>query len=98
MISDAPDGAVVDVKVIPRAGTTTVSGTRDNAILVRLAAAPVDGAANAELIAFLAKLLDVPRRHVVLMSGEKSRSKRVKVLGLSAAALRRRLDASFDAG
>lgn len=93
MITDAPDGAVIDIKVIPRAGRTMVAGTRDNALLVRLAAAPVDGAANAELIALLAEVLNVPRRNIAVIAGEKSRTKKVKVLGVSAAAVRTRLQA-----
>lgn len=67
---------------------------RDGSYLIRLAAAPVDGAANAELIAFLASLLDLPKRQVAIVSGEKSRSKRVKVKGLAAAAIHQRLAAS----
>jgi uncharacterized protein (TIGR00251 family) len=97
VISDAPDGAVVDIKVIPRAGSTTLAGTRDGAVLIRLAAAPVDGAANAELIALLARVLAIPKRRIAVISGEKTRSKRVKVLGVSAAMFRERLNLSPDA-
>jgi uncharacterized protein (TIGR00251 family) len=85
------EGTVLDVKVIPRAGRTALAGTRDGSYLIRLAAAPVDGAANAELIAFLAELLDLPKRQIAIISGEKSRSKRVKVKGLAAAVIRERL-------
>jgi uncharacterized protein (TIGR00251 family) len=91
VIHDAPDGAILDVKVIPRAGKTALAGTRDNALLIRLAAAPVGGAANDELISLLSGTLDLPKRHIVLLSGEKSRSKRVKVIGLSKALVRERL-------
>jgi uncharacterized protein (TIGR00251 family) len=49
---------------------------------VRLAAAPVDGAANDELIALLAKALKIPKRDIHIVSGERSRSKRVRVAGL----------------
>lgn len=91
MIADAPDGAILTVKVVPRAGRTQWAGTRDGALLVRLAAAPVDGAANAALIAFIAGTLDLPRNRVVLIAGETSRTKRVKVIGLSAAAIAARL-------
>ena len=66
VIADAPDGAILDIKVIPRAGRTALAGTRDGALLVRLAAAPVDGAANAALIDFLADAFDVPRNRLVL--------------------------------
>ena len=92
MIADAPDGAILTIKVIPRAGRTALAGTRDGALLVRLAAAPVDGAANAALIAFLADTLDVPRNRIDLIAGDKTRAKRVKVIGLSAAAIRARLE------
>jgi uncharacterized protein len=91
VIADAPDGAILTVKVIPRAGRTQLAGTRDGALLVRLAAAPVDGAANAALIACLASTLDLPRSRIVLIAGETSRTKRVKVIGLSAAAVAERL-------
>ena len=71
------------VRVVPRASKAGVAGTRDHAILVRLGAAPVDGAANAELIATLARALDVPRRALTIISGTNSRNKRVRVEGLS---------------
>ena len=85
---------IFDVRVIPRAGQTKLAGTRDGAYLIRLAAAPVDGAANAELIAFLARLLAVPKHQIAVIGGEKSRSKRVKVKGLAAAVVVERLATS----
>lgn len=71
------------VRVIPRASKAGVAGTRDNAILVKLGAAPVEGAANAELIDTLARALGVPRRAITITAGASSRSKRVRVEGLS---------------
>jgi uncharacterized protein (TIGR00251 family) len=85
------DGVVLDIKVIPRAGRTRLAGTREGALLIRLAAAPVDGAANAELIAFLSRLLDIPKRQITLVSGDKSRQKRVKISGMTADVVQRRL-------
>jgi uncharacterized protein YggU (UPF0235/DUF167 family) len=93
MIFDVPGGATIDVKVIPRAGRSCVAGTRGSALLVRLSAAPVDGAANAELIALLARLLDLPKHRLTVLAGEKRRSKRVKVTGLAADQVRARFDA-----
>ena len=75
---------VVDIKVIPRAGRTSLAGMRDGAVLIRLAAAPVDGAANSELIDFVANLFDVPKHNVTIISGEKSRLKRVRIDGVTA--------------
>jgi uncharacterized protein len=74
--------------VIPRAPLTRVDGMRGGAILVRLAAAPVDGAANDALVAFLAGALGLPRRNIRIVSGETSRDKRVRIDGLAAAAAR----------
>lgn len=84
VITEVDGGVVIDVRVVPRAGRSGIAGIRDGAVLVRLAAAPVDGAANAELVAVLAAALAVPRRHVVIVSGERARQKRVRVVGLTA--------------
>jgi uncharacterized protein (TIGR00251 family) len=92
MIVDRPDGATLAVTVVPRAPRTEIAGTRDGALLVRLAAAPVEGAANAELLAFLARALEVPKQRLVLVAGDKHRSKRVHVRGVAAAMLRLRLN------
>ena len=73
------------MRVIPRAGRSGVAGLRDGAVLMRLAAPPVDGAANDELISVLSKALDVPRRDIVIVSGERSRLKRVRVAGMDRA-------------
>jgi uncharacterized protein (TIGR00251 family) len=83
--------ARLDIRVIPRAPRTRVDGRRGGAILIRLAAPPVDGAANAALIAFLATALDLPRRNIRIVSGETSRDKRVSIQGLDEATARTRL-------
>lgn len=72
----------LEIRVIPRAGRSGFAGLRDGALVVKLAAAPVDGAANDELIALFAKTLRVPKRDVQIVSGEQSRSKRVRVAGM----------------
>lgn len=56
---------------------------RDGAVLVRLSAAPVDGAANAELVAAIAGALGLPRRAVTIVSGDRARRKRVRVEGMT---------------
>ena len=87
MLSERADGVIITVRVTPRAGKSGIAGTRDGALLVRLNAAPLDGAANAELIEVIADALGVPRRSVTIMSGEKSRRKTLLVTGTSAAAV-----------
>jgi hypothetical protein len=83
--------ATLLVRVIPRSGRTAVDGRRGEALLVRLAAAPVDGAANDALIRFLADLFGRPRRDIAIVAGEKSRDKQVRINGLTDDQLARRL-------
>jgi len=77
--------------VFARARKTELAGTRDDALLVRLNAPPVDGAANAELVSFMASLLHVPRGAITILSGERSRHKRLKIAHLDAATAEARL-------
>lgn len=77
--------------MIPRAKRTAVDGERGGAILIRLAAPPVDGAANAALVEFLSDALALPRRQITIVSGEKSRDKRVRIVGLDEPSIRARL-------
>ena len=72
----------LEVRVAPRAGRSGFAGLRDGALLVRLASAPVDGAANDELIALIAKALRIPKRDITIVSGERSRSKRIRIAGI----------------
>jgi uncharacterized protein (TIGR00251 family) len=91
VIQPTPDGVVIRIRVIPRAGKSGVSGTRSDALLVRLNAPPVAGAANAELIDVIANALTVPTRAVSIVAGDRSRQKRVRVDGNDIATARERL-------
>ena len=81
----------IDVRVIPRARKTALGGLRDGAYLVRLAAPPVDGAANDALISFLSNHLKLPRRAIRIVSGERGRRKRIELEGLTAYEVQKRL-------
>ena len=81
VIERTADGAAFNVRVIPRARRSGLAGTRGDALLVRLQSPPVDGAANDELIEVLARALQVPKRAVSIVAGDRSRQKRVKVRG-----------------
>jgi uncharacterized protein (TIGR00251 family) len=83
MLSAANGGVLITVRVIPRAARSGIAGVRDGALLIRLNAAPVDGAANAELIEVIAKAVGVPKRAVSIAAGEKSRRKTIQVMGVS---------------
>lgn len=75
------------VHVQPRASKTEIVGVHGTALKVRLHAPPVDGAANEELITFLAGALGISRRAVRIVSGQSSRGKTVEVEGVSTASV-----------
>jgi uncharacterized protein len=85
----------VRVRILARArargGPVGLHSVREGALVVRLAAAPVDGAANAELLETIADALGVPRRDVVLVRGNASREKTLDIGGLRAHEIRSRL-------
>jgi uncharacterized protein (TIGR00251 family) len=90
------DGAIrFEVHAKPRAKKSRLVGERGDALEIALAAPPVDGAANEELVRFVARLLGVPRRQVTLVRGETSREKLVAVSGLSLAELTALLQAAL---
>lgn len=72
------------VRVQPRASRSEVAGELDGALKVRLAAPPVDGEANEELVRFLAKLFAVSRQRVSIFSGLTSKNKLIRVEGVTA--------------
>jgi uncharacterized protein (TIGR00251 family) len=82
----AGDDVVLSLHIQPGAKRTEVAGVHGEALKVRLGAPPVDGKANEALIAFLAERLGVPKARVILEAGQTSRSKRVRVVGVSAEA------------
>ena len=63
-----------------------IVGEHDGQLKIQLAAPPVDGEANAELIRFVAKKFGIPARQVELVAGDASRRKRLRIHGLDAAA------------
>jgi uncharacterized protein (TIGR00251 family) len=67
----------VNIKAVPGASKTEFAGIQTGRLRVRIAAAPEDGKANAELVSFFAKALGCPRRDVQIISGEKSRLKTI---------------------
>ncbi len=81
----------VQIKVTPRSSRDQVLGEHDGAIAIKLKAPPVDGQANAALIAFIAKKLGISRSLVTLIRGQTCRSKSIEVEGWSAALVRRAL-------
>ena len=87
-IREVPGGVEVDVSVVPRASRSRVIGTLGDRIKVQLAAPPVDGAANEELVELFAELLEVPRRSIAIVRGQTSRRKTVRIEGVAAESIR----------
>ena len=77
-----PD-ATISLRVQPRASHNEVVGWIGDILKIRLAAPPVEGAANASCLDFLADLLDLPQTQLEILRGEHSRNKVVQITGLS---------------
>jgi uncharacterized protein len=84
-------GVIFAVKVHPRAKKNAVTGEVGDALKVSLTAPPIDGKANSACVDFFAKLLKVPRSSVTIASGQTSRGKVIRVVGLSADEVRKHI-------
>ncbi len=92
IVQDTKAGAVLTVHIQPKSSTTEIVGLHGDAIKIRVAAPPVDGAANDELIRFLARQLSTPVTSVQIQSGASGRHKRVLVKGATAQLVMARLN------
>lgn len=90
-IHGSADGVTFAVKVHPRARKNAITGELGDALKVSLTAPPVEGKANEACIEFFANLLKVPRSSVTIAAGQTSRNKVIRVVGLSAVELQKRL-------
>ena len=84
---ETPEGVVLNVRAQPRASRAGLDGLLGDAVKVRIRAAPVDGKANKELVETLADAFDLPKARVVFKGGETSKTKRILLVGLTAAAV-----------
>ena len=80
-------GITFTVRIVPRASSSEIVGEHDGALRIRIAAPPVEGAANRELVRVLAKRLKVPQNAVEIISGTSSRNKVIRLKGVTASAL-----------
>lgn len=95
----ADEGAITfTLRVQPRATKSAVVGMVEGALKLKLAAPPVDGAANEELIRFLAKLFAVPRRSVLILSGTTAKTKIIRITGLTSAQFTTTVTAHLSSG
>ena len=87
-------GVVLTLAIQPKASRTEVVGEHGDALKIRIAAPPVDGAANDTLLEFLAKTLRVSRRDICLVRGAAGRRKIVEIVGVDPVAVARVLTAA----
>ncbi len=90
-LQESDGGVSFAVKVHPRARKNAITGEFGDALKLSLTSPPVDGRANQACIEFFAKLLMVPRSSVTIASGQTSPEKVIRVSGLPAEEVRRRI-------
>jgi uncharacterized protein (TIGR00251 family) len=90
-VNETATGISFGVKVQPRARKNAIVGELGDALKIALTAPPISGRANRACIHLLADLLKVPRSAVTILSGESSRNKIIRVTGISAETLKRKL-------
>ena len=83
-LTEHKDHLRLDVHVVPRAARSEISGVHGGRLKIALKAPPVDGAANAALVAFLAEALSISKRQVSIVRGERSRQKTVALHNVAA--------------
>ena len=98
IVQDTKDGMILTVHVQPQASTTECVGIHGDAIKIRVAAPPTDGAANDELIRFLARSLSIPSTPLQIYSGASGRHKRVLIKGATAQFVLDRLNLGTQKG
>jgi len=88
IVRDAKDGTVViTVHAVPRASRSEIVREHNGALRVRLAAPPVDGAANEELVRLIARAFGVSQKYVEITAGHASKIKQVRISGSSRSAI-----------
>ncbi len=94
--SEAVSGCRLAVLLTPRASVTAVTGWQGEELKIKISAPPVDGAANAELIKYLASWLKLSRASISIASGHSGRRKILKIEGLSGQQLRELIEARLN--
>ena len=74
-------GVIFAVRIVPRASRTEIAGEHEGAFRIRIAAPPVEGAANRELIRLLAKKFKFPQGSVEIITGTTSKNKVIRING-----------------
>jgi len=82
-LTQVENGIRLEIKVQPRSSKNQIVGEHNGALKVKLTAPPVEGEANQALLAYLASILKIPKKNVVLLKGESSRNKILEIRGMN---------------
>jgi len=88
-IKESGNGVVLAIHAAPGAARNEVQGLHGGTLKIRLHAPPVDGKANAALLAFLSEAFGIPKARITLLTGQAHRRKRVAIEGVTADDARR---------
>ena len=86
--TETENGVIFGVRVAPRASKSEIVGEVEGNLRVRISAPPVDGAANEEVVRVLAKAFGIAKSNVAILSGQTSKTKRIRITGVTAAQFR----------
>jgi uncharacterized protein (TIGR00251 family) len=95
-LQETPQGIVLAVRAQPGARRNAITGIHAAALKVAVTAAPEKGKANDAIVALLCERLDLARSQVEIVAGDASRQKKLRIAGIAAAELRRRIAKCLD--
>ncbi len=82
-ITETDGDLILSVRIVPRAAKSEIVGEHGGALKIRIAAPPIDGAANAELVKILSKTFGVSKSRIEILSGQTSKTKQIKICGIN---------------
>ena len=92
VIQEVEEGVIFTAKIVPGSSRTAICGLLGQMLKIKVAAAPEKGKANQHLLEFLAKRLRVKKNAISIVSGKTGPVKSIRVLGVSAEALLKKLN------
>ncbi len=98
IVRETKEGTVLTVHVQPKASRTACAGLHGEALKIRVAAPPVEGAANEAVLRYLARIVDVPFSNLRIESGAGARLKRILIRDTTAQTVLARLEAATQKG
>lgn len=81
-IQETKEGVVFTIRVLPRSSRAEIAGIQNDALKLKITSPPVEGKANEECVRFLSDLLGIRKSRITIVSGHKSRNKRIAVAGI----------------